>query len=250
MDDDAMTTEEFVQAFELVIGVVTEARNLTERELLTIKEACQEVFQKLDNQKNEMFADIKERLLKLIDSKTSEFETKTESKLKDFEARVDKIENGKEADEERLTSQILSLIPPAKELQPETGEGIIQKINENDTILINSEKVEGLDEKLKDLDEKITNIPKSRGGGGVSAIGVAQAFKYIAKTEQPVGLINGSNTTYTVSSNIWWIAGFTLNGENIAQLPNFTFAGRTITFSSALPSAYSGKDFEIKYIGT
>ena len=53
-----------------------------------------------------------------------------------------------------------------------------------------------------------------------------------------------------VKNTIWWIAGFTLNGEQIAELPNFTYTGRTITFSSALPAVYSGKDFEIKYIGT
>jgi len=80
-------------------------------------------------------------------------------------------------------------------------------------------------------------------------MGVAQAFKYIAHTEEPTGLIDGVNLTYTVLVDIWWIAGFTLNGENIAELPNYTFINKTITFSTALPAAYSGKDFEVKYIG-
>jgi hypothetical protein len=95
--------------------------------------------------------------------------------------------------------------------------------------------------------ERATSKPR---GGGTSAAGVAFAFKSIAHTEEPVGVINGVNTTYTVKNNIWWIFGFTLNGEQIAQLPNFTYVNRTITFSTALPAAYSGKDFEVKYLGT
>lgn len=130
---------------------------------------------------------------------------------------------------------------------PDNGEQIIEKINNDKSEkLIKKEKVEGLDEAFKEVDTKINSIPR---GGGVGAMAVRQAFKYIFHTEEPTGLINGSNTTYTVTTAIWAIIGFTLNGESIAELPNYTFANRTITFASALPSAYSGKDFEIKYIG-
>ena len=107
--------------------------------------------------------------------------------------------------------------------------------------------VEELRDEIKRLEKELSKSSKQ--GGGVSALGVRQAFKMIAHTEEPSGLINGVNTTYTVKKTIWWVAGFTLNGEQIAELPNFTYSGRTITFSSAIPAAYSGKDFEIKYIG-
>ena len=104
----------------------------------------------------------------------------------------------------------------------------------------------------KELEKEIKRVERSAAsrGGGTSAPGVAHAFKSIAHTEQPTGAINGSNTTYTVKNNIWWVFGFTINGEQIAQLPNFTYINKTITFASALPAAYADKDFEIKYIGT
>jgi len=105
--------------------------------------------------------------------------------------------------------------------------------------------IKGLDEEI----EKIKSTARS-GGGGTSSVGVAHAFKYISHTEAPVGDIDGVNVTYRVNNDIWWIAGFTLNGEQIAELPNFTYSGKTITFSSAIPAAYSGKDMEVKYIGT
>ncbi len=113
------------------------------------------------------------------------------------------------------------------------------------------EKIEPVLNELRDEIKRVEKVASTyKGGGGVSAPGVAFAFKSIAHTEEPVGLINGVNTTYTVKNNIWWIFGFTLNGEQIAQLPNFTYINKTITFATALPAVYSGKDFEIKYIGT
>lgn len=134
-----------------------------------------------------------------------------------------------------------------KDGSPDSSEQIIEKINSDESEKkIKREKVEGLDDELKRIEAK---IPSGR-GGGTSALGVAQAFKYIAHTEQPTGNIDGINLTYTLKNTIWWIAGFTLNGEQVAQLPNFTVSGRTITFSTAIPLAYSGKDFECKYIGT
>lgn len=131
-----------------------------------------------------------------------------------------------------------------KDGSPDTSEQIIEKINGDESEKkIKREKVEGLDEELKAIRE----LP--RGGGGTSAMGVRQAFKYIFHTEQPTGLINGSNTTYTVKNTIFAVVAFSLNGEVIAQLPNYTIAGRTITFSTALSADYSGSDFECKYIG-
>ena len=96
--------------------------------------------------------------------------------------------------------------------------------------------------------EELKKRPTGTGGGGVSNARIQQAFKYILKTEAPVGDINGVNTSYTVSQPIFAVLAISLNGETIAQLPNYTISGKTITFSSALPSVYSGKDFEIKYI--
>lgn len=103
---------------------------------------------------------------------------------------------------------------------------------------------------LRTLEEKIDERIKrlTTTGGGVTNARITQAFKYILKTEQPIGDINGVNTTYAVSQPIFAVLAFSLNGETIAQLPNYTINGRSIVFSSALPAAYSGKDFEVKYI--
>lgn len=105
--------------------------------------------------------------------------------------------------------------------------------------------IKGLDELEKELTERITTV---KSGGGVTNMRIQQAFKYILKTEAPVGAVNGSNTTYTLSQPIFAILSMSINGETIAQLPNYTISNKSFTFSTALPAAYSGKDFEVKYI--
>ncbi len=85
-------------------------------------------------------------------------------------------------------------------------------------------------------------------GGGTSAIGIQQAMKWILKTEAPVGNIDSVNKTYSLNHTIFAIFSMSLNGEVVAQLPNYTISGKTFTFTTALPSAYSGKDWEVKYI--
>jgi len=101
---------------------------------------------------------------------------------------------------------------------------------------------------LKALREEVKVLRRMKRGGGTSAMGVAQAFKWILKTEKPSGAINGSNTTYTVDHVIFAVLAFSLNGEVIMEIPNYTISNKTITFSTALPAAYSNRDFEIKYI--
>lgn len=108
---------------------------------------------------------------------------------------------------------------------------------------LDKKHIKGLDEELK----RIESLP--RGGGGVSALGVRQAFKYIFHTEEPAGDIDGVNTTYTVQNPIFAVISFSINGETVAELPNYTIANRSIIFSSAIPAAYNGTDFEVKYIG-
>lgn len=106
-----------------------------------------------------------------------------------------------------------------------------------------------LDKKaIKGLEELENRINLTGKSGGVSNARIIQAFKYILKTESPVGDIDGVNTQYTVSQPIFAVLAFSLNGEVIPQLPNYTIMDRTITFSAAIPAVYSGKDFEIKYI--
>jgi len=102
-------------------------------------------------------------------------------------------------------------------------------------------------ERLKKEIEELKKLGRLR-GGGTSALGIANAAKYFVKTEKPTGTIDGANKAFTVAKPIFAVLSFSLNGEFIAQLPNYTISNKTVTFSEAIPAAYATKDFEITYI--
>jgi flagellar hook-basal body complex protein FliE len=169
---------------------------------------------------------------------TAKFEQSINNLLKQQEnalKRFEEMEQGKQGepgkdaviDESKIVADVLAKLP---------------KVDEED---IEIKDVKGLKEELDRLEAMKL---KGGRGGGVSALGVQQAFKWILKTEQPSGLINGVNLEYTVTQPIFAVLAFSLNGEVVAQLPNYTISGKKITFSTALPADYSGKDFEIKYV--
>lgn len=223
----------------------------------TKKEFSQELSTQLDRVIKEVEAqqegffsktkkDFAEDKKKFIESVSALKKSVFKSHNKTVDTLVKEVEDIKSEQNEKIEEKIEEEIKEVKSLIPEIPEEKEELAKENKT------EIEELKKELeKTKDELKIEIAKkpSGGGGGTSALGVRQAFKRIAHTEEPSGAIDGANTTYTVQNEIWWVAGFSLNGEQITELPNFTYAGRTITFASAIPGAYSGKDFEIKYIG-
>lgn len=243
--DGSLTKDEFVTAFEEVMKLVLriEKRNADAVDL--IEQTWGKMYGKMQNDHSMTLSEMKagvnelfvgEQLRKIREDLTAKIDTK-----------LAEVKDGKTPSKEELKALIVPLIPPpkkAKDGSPDTPAQIRDKLETlKDEDRLDASAIKGLEDRLKRIENRPTR------GGGTSAIGVRQAFKYIAHTEQPTGVIDGANLTYTVKNEIFWIAGFTLNGEQVAQLPNFTVSGRTITFATALPAVYSGKDFECKYIG-
>lgn len=230
--DTRADVEDMLEVFNYVLSLAQATQQFTEEELNKLRQITQDTLEDLE-QKN----------VELQDTLRSEITLLS----KDLQERIDKKLNTIKQPEDGYTPQKgVDYFDgePGKDADPEAiANLVLAEINELlDGLENTNAKIE---ERIKALEER----PVGRGGGGTSAVGVAQAFKYIAHTEQPSGDIDGANTDYTVQNNIWWIAGFTINGEQVAELPNFTFSGKTITFSTAIPAGYSGKDFEVKYIG-
>lgn len=181
-------------------------------------------------------ARLEKRIRDVVKKSNDELQTKVENNLNDL--RVD-LAYTQSLIKEYDDNEIREKIEEVRGTIPEMPEAF-------DATEIHSE-IEELEKKIEELSDKIKNQPVGS-GGGVTNARIAQAFKYILKTEAPVGAINGVNTSYTVTQPIFAVLAFSLNGEVIAEIPNYTVSGKTITFSTPLPAAYSGKDFEIKYV--
>ena len=279
--NEGLSEKKFDEAFESIIRLIlkvesdlikkhntrlTELKEFPSELAGNLKNLQEQLAKKLQTNNDESLLRLKSDVDKILDqlNQFSQVNTqKIDKALREQERgmnfirdKVRKIKEGDDGDpgkdghtptKDELLALIEPLIPEIEETKEETPEehrNKLEQLEGDERLPI--EAIKGWDELIKRVERSLSSIPR---GGGTSAMGVAQAFKYIAHTEEPVGNIDGSNLIYTVSKDIWWIAGFTLNGENIAELPNYTFAGKTITFSSALPAVYSGKDFECKFIG-
>lgn len=246
LQEDTITPKELKQFVQLLLDTVKKHKEqLTDLSRSQI-EKLEYALVHLDV-KNSELQNAKKEVLQLIKDKASELKKITATKAKDGKDGVSPNPARVALEASKLAVEAIKpLIPQIEQIEdklPILG----QEIRDSLELLQGDERldksaIKGLDEELKKLSDRPI-------GGGTSAIGVRQTFKYIAHTEEPVGLINGVNTTYTVKNDIFYVFGFTLNGEQIAEIPNFTYTGRTLTFATALPSAYSGKDFEVKYIG-
>lgn len=184
--------------------------------------------------------EVETRLKGLVDKSVENTTKDFESKLTELSALVgyvaDKIEY---YDDTEMKNHMQSMDSFMKDM--------LKKIPKEFDPSEITKDIEELEQKYEALDKKLETIGRNT-SGGVSNLRIQQAFKYILKTEEPVGDIDGVNLSYTVSQPIFAVLAFSLNGEVIPQIPNYTISGKTITFSSALPSVYSGKDFEIKYV--
>lgn len=266
--DDGITRQELLALFEkLGLHILNAEANLAKKndertavvqqEMDKLLTELRQVLEDAKAESDSTFGGIKRRMLNVIDKlfAKSEVNKKLNEKLQASQALIDKVEAkmatiqsgepgkdgttpvkgvdyfdgqpgepGKDADEEKVVQEVLSKIE-----KPE----------------VNLSDLEALKEELK---KEIEEVKATKGRGGVSAMAIANAAKYWVKTEAPSGDIDGVNTSYTVSQPIFAVLAFSLNGEVIPQIPNYTISGKTITFSTALPAAYSGTDFEIKYV--
>jgi len=124
---------------------------------------------------------------------------------------------------------------------------IADKLNTLDGVVEKS-VIKGLEEELKKINKKLEDSDKTVVlGGGVSDKRVVMALRRMVTSETPSGAINGVNTTYTVSRDISSVINFTINGQFIHP-DEYSVAGATITFDTALDSSLSGTSFTMTYV--
>jgi hypothetical protein len=99
---------------------------------------------------------------------------------------------------------------------------------------------------VKILDFLGAGVSVSDLGGGVIAVTIPGASLGTIYTETPTGAVDGVNTVYTTTHTITTILSFAINGQFIHP-SDYSVAGSTITFGTALPPELSGLPFTIIY---
>lgn len=218
--DKSVSPEDIAPVLKALVKYAKESRALTQKEVENLKQLMAKVIdvseKSFAEKLNRAVKDAEQRLAKRIET------------IKDGQNGIDG-RDGLDADPQIVADLVMGMFPEV--IDKEQHEKEMQELRE---------EIKRLEEEIKRRPTQVT--------GGVTNARIQQAFKYILKTEAPTGDIDGVNTTYTVTSPIFAVLTFSLDNQVIEQLPNYTINGNTIEFSTALPAAYSGKDFEIKYI--
>lgn len=235
--DSGVDRDQVIKSFKAALSVIVklevkliksiESRIGTEvARLQKMGQELKDLVQSTTTANKELLAKFEASILSKVEKLLGERLGALNSKIQEADDKLKQVKDGRagiDADEGRVVGEVLKRI---KDNKMEMG------------------NVKGLEKELEDL----RNIRTRVRGGGTSAMGIANAFKYLLHTEAPSGDIDGANKEYTVQHTIFAVLAFSLNGEVIPQLPNYTISGKKITFSTALPADYAGTDFEIKYI--
>lgn len=236
IDPDRLTKDDFVNAFEAVVTAIndekTKLSDLAER----LNQAVQDARANLDETSTLTKADLTTAVASAISKIQNGKDGYSPTKGIDY---FDGI-SPDPAEVAKLAANLIKL-PEYRAPIMDGPEEIATKLD-----LLDEENQLAAIKKLKAEIEELKKRPVR--SGGTSAMGVAQAMKYVVKRQTPTGTIDGVNATFTVSSAPYAVLSIVINGEFIPLSGNYTIAGKTITFSSAIPASYSGKDFEIVYV--
>lgn len=233
----ALTFKQGKQLVDTLIGAVKSAKDrfestakelkrFVDRAVSGVEDSVSELGRRLDATAKDLSSQMKEA--------RKEAKSDMDALAEELRGEIEGIEAGVE--ERALLADVEARLAELKGMVP-------------DLPLMQRKLDELMDKCMKEMSAfKEEQAAAQRAANGVSNLRVQQAFKHILKTEQPSGTIDGSNAEFTVTQDIFAVLSMSLNGETIAQLPNYTVRGRKIVFSSPIPAAYSGKDFEIRYV--
>lgn len=242
---DNVSTADFAKTLKVFLSsvrsILDEIKQSTQSDKKDIENKLTNVLSEFKLVDKSLRSELKQLKDNLPKDKTAELKQELTRDLakaiKEIDDRINSIET-EDFDSDEIQKNIESNLPKYGEAFRD-GLELLQ-----DEDRLSMEAIRDLKEEFVKLRNQIVNS----NSGGVTNMRIRQAFKLLLKTEQPTGDIDGANTEYTLTQPIFAILSMSINGETIAQLPNYTISGNKFTFSVALPAVYSGKDWEVKYI--
>ena len=222
-DDFEKLTQEIVKAVKSIDARI--AQDLENLKSLTSKER---------EELKATFKQTTDNLKKDLEVKFNKLSEEHRQGMNYIYDKVNSLEDGQDADPEEVKNMVLAEIQFPEQKTP-------QEIY--DAILSLNDTYEEVKTKIEELEKR----PVGGRGGGHTDAGVKYSLGRIIKTETPTGSIDGANTDFTTTQPIQAILSYMLNGEVIGS-GNYTVNGNTITWGTAPPAAYSGKDHEIIYV--
>lgn len=244
MDEDSLTKEDFVKAFKSVVDILntkfSDIRQANAQEMAQLRSLLEKANKEKGDALSSGVTTTMTDAVSKLNVARQKLETEQKATMDLIRDKLRAFREFTEEDKQDITDEVrealVDMIPEIPELQIPTE--ITDSLQQ---IMAEHEK------QRKDIEE-LKERPIGRvGGGGHTDIGVQASMGRIVKTETPSGAIDGANTDYTLQGTPHAVLAFHINGQAIPSA-DYSVSGKTITFSTALPSALSGTEFEIVYI--
>lgn len=218
-----LTKEEFIKAFQQVINLVLKIQKEQGVAIEKIEATYSALMKKLNSDTSMSLSEMKAMMGNHFTEYTSKHTDAISQKMAG-------VKDGKDADEIGITNRVIAT------LQTYFTE-LFSKLSSTET----RNKLEGLQgvERLKisaidGLEEKLEEIKGVK--VGTAYYGAATKHRFIDDAT-PTGTINGSNKEFTIEkAPVTGSLKVFMNGARMRITEDYTFSGKTITFTVAPPS--------------
>lgn len=229
MVDKSVTKEEFLKAYKTLVEFVVKIEKKNGEEMDAMWKKLEKSISENEKSSETFFNDLKKEMLSIIPELKDGY---TPIKGKDYFDG----ENGKDADEEKITSEILERMSEVLvSLEANEIRNKLETLQGENRLDVSA--IKGIEEKLNELDAKITNVKGMRGMRKIPIVkryrltdqcnGVLKAFTLPADTVDVLGVFGSqfpiNYDPYNSSGGDW------------------TFAGRTLTLGSGVSAPETGQ---------
>jgi len=240
---DTMSSADFTKAFEKVMQIFVAMRTANETERANLLSTFEKKMGEMEMMMKEHGAEMsdgtknaKKEMMEYCMAEMRKMHTEQATGMNMLRDKLREVKDGKDADEQKIIKEVLALIPPVKELQPETPASIANKL----------ESIEPEDEKLKisairDLQKELDELRKLRGqvfggGGGFSTI----AFNSHMLDWTVLATGDDVTTDFTIghTPNPTESLEVTVGGGNMFLTDDYTYNAttRVVSFVTAPPT--------------
>lgn len=156
---------------------------------------------------------------------------------------IPKVRNGKDADEDRIARKVLALLPPIRDGRDSSPEEVAEHIKKGRKLTVDD--IAGLRQNLSQIRGEASKKGYLHGGGDTIRAGAGvtltrnsdgtttiSAVSSGLGIETPVGAVDGSNTSYTVSNEPLFIMA---DGMVRFEGEGYTYLAGTITMDALIP---------------
>lgn len=222
----SVSADDLVEILETFIDVIKEGNEETQAEVSGLKAQIEDTDNKIANSASL----VQSRMLEALYEAKGELE----ERLSQLQLKHGKDgEDGEDADEEAILRRLIKAIPAPLQGSPDTGEEIINKINNDDSVKINIDKVDGIEELKKEFSGKGVHFGNKAVYLFIDGVkkGLLNSFNIKAGTNVTIGhsVVNGLDT---LTFNSTGGSGFTelpatgtVNGSNtvftFTQVPTY-----------------------------